>query len=250
MSMDHQGYLMPHSHIVKAFDQELETLTSSIGAMGDFAGAQFSDAVKALLDGDVALANRVIDQDRQLDALRRDLSASAAMVIARRQPLAGDLDEVLADFRIVEDLERIGDLAKNIAKRATAIVGIIFEEDLIQGIERLANLAAEQLQRALAAFVVRDAQEAMIVRQQDEAVDELHTAVFRDLVSRMSSDSSQVVGFVHLLFCAKNIERIGDHATHIAEAAYLTATGHRPESDRRRLDASSTLSGGAPSEKP
>jgi phosphate transport system protein len=234
---------MPQAHLVKAFDQELDTLTSSIGAMGDFAAAQLTDAVRALLHGDMLLAQRVVDQDRQLDALRRDLSASAAMVIARRQPLAGDLDEVLVDFRIVEDLERIGDLAKNIAKRATAITGTTFSDNLVRSLEALSALASEQLRRALATFVSCDAEEALAVRQNDEAIDQMHTAIFRDLVSRMGADQSQVVGFVHLLFCAKNIERIGDHATHIAEAAYLKATGHRPEIERRRLDESSTITG-------
>jgi len=234
---------MSQPHFVKAFDQELDTLTSSIGAMGDFAGTQFTDAVRALLHGDMLLAQRVIDQDRQLDALRRDLSASAAMVIARRQPLAGDLDEVLADFRIVEDLERIGDLAKNIAKRAAAISGTTFPSDLVQSLEKLSALASDQLMRALATFVARDADEALAVRENDEAIDQMHTVIFRDLVSRMGADQTQVVGFVHLLFCAKNIERIGDHATHIAEAAYLKATGHRPEAERRRLDESSSVTG-------
>jgi len=94
-----------------------------------------------------------------------------------------------------------------------------------------------------ATFIARDAEEALLVRQNDEAIDELHSVIFRDLVSRMSPEQSHVIGFVHLLFCAKNIERIGDHATHIAEAAYLKATGHRPESERRKLDESSTITG-------
>ncbi|MCW5230806.1 phosphate signaling complex protein PhoU [Verminephrobacter eiseniae] len=192
---------MPQTHIVTAFDQELDRLTSSIGAMGDFAGAQVTDAVRALLHGDTALARRVVDQDRQLDALRRDLSASAALVIAKRQPLAGDLDEVLADFKIVEDLERIGDLAKNIAKRAIAISGMTFPDVLVTSLDELSNLAVDQLRRALATFVARDAAEAMVVRQQDEATDAMHTAIFRDLVSRMGADPSQIIGFVHLLFC-------------------------------------------------
>ena len=233
---------MPHKHIAKAFDRELDTLTSSLGAMGDFAGNQFNDAVQSLMRGDLALASRVIDQDRQLDALRRDLSASAALVIARRQPLAVDLDEVLADFRIVEDLERIGDLAKNIAKRTTAVAGTTFPEELMASLQRLSDLAATQLKDALAAFVARDAEASLEIRRRDETIDELHTAIFRDLVSRMGADPSQVIGFVHLLFCAKNIERIGDHATHVAEAAYLRATGHLPESERKRLDESSTTS--------
>jgi phosphate transport system protein len=234
---------MPHTHIVTAFDQELDRLTSSIGAMGDFAGAQFTDAVQALLHGDTALAHRVVDQDRQLDALRRDLSASAALVIARRQPMAGDLDEVLADLRIVEDLERIGDLAKNIGKRAIAVAGTTFPSDLVARMEEMAGLATSQLRRALATFAARDAEEALAVRQQDESIDELHTAIFRDLVTRMGADTSQVIAFVHLLFCAKNIERVGDHAAHVAEAAYVKATGHQPDTERRRLDESSSVTG-------
>jgi phosphate transport system protein len=234
---------MPHTHIVTAFDQELERLTSSIGAMGDFAGAQFTDAVQALLHGDTALAHRVVDQDRQLDALRRDLSASAALVIARRQPLAGDLDEVLADFRIVEDLERIGDLAKNIGKRAIAVAGTILPSDLVTRMEEMAGLASNQLRRALATFATSDAEEALAVRQEDESIDELHTTIFRDLVARMGADSSQVIAYVHLLFCAKNIERVGDHAAHVAEAAYVKATGNQPDTERRRLDESSSVTG-------
>lgn len=234
---------MPPTHIVTAFDQDLDRLTSSIGAMGDFAGAQFTDAVQALLHGDTALAHRVVDQDRQLDALRRDLSASAALVIARRQPLASDLDEVLADFRIVEDLERIGDLAKNIGKRAVAVAGATFPDDLVTRMDEMAELAADLLRRALAAFAARDADEALAVRRQDESIDQLHTTIFRDLVARMGADSSQVIAFVHLLFCAKNIERVGDHAAHIAEAAYIKATGRQPDTERRRLDESSSVTG-------
>jgi len=230
---------MTHPHIVKAFDQELQTLMSSIGAMGDFAGAQFSDSVRALLHGDLFLAQRVIDQDRQLDALRRDLSAAAASVIARRQPMANDLDEVLSDFRIVEELERIGDLAKNIAKRATAVSSGNFPPEIVEMLERMSGLTTELLKGALATYAARDAEQALAVRQQDEQIDELHTTIFRDIIARMSGEQLEVVDYVHLLFCAKNIERIGDHATHIAEAAYFTVMGQRPPIERRRLDQSS-----------
>jgi phosphate transport system protein len=214
--------------------------------MGEFAGAQFSAAVRALLHGDWSLAQQVIDHDRRLDALRTELSTAAATVIARRQPLATDLTEVLATFRIAEDLERIGDLAKNIAKRATAVASSHFPEDMVERLDRLATLASDHLKSALDTFIARDANQALIVRQQDEKIDALYTEIFQDLVSRLSIDPTQTIGFVHLLFCAKNIERIGDHATHIAEAAYLIATGHRPEPERQRLDRSSTLTGGDP----
>jgi phosphate transport system protein len=235
---------MSNPHTVKAFDQELKALTRNVTAMGEFAGAQFSSAVRALLHGDWSLAQQVIDHDRRLDALRTELSTAAATVIARRQPLATDLTEVLATFRIAEDLERIGDLAKNIAKRATAVASSHFPEDMVERLDRLATLASDHLKGALDTFVGRDAEQALIVRQQDEKIDALYTEIFKDLVGQLSIDPTQTIGFVHLLFCAKNIERIGDHATHIAEAAYLIATGHRPEPERQRLDTSSTLTGG------
>jgi phosphate transport system protein len=235
---------MSNPHTVKAFDQDLKALTRNVTAMGEFAGTQFSAAVRALLHGDWSLAQQVIDHDRRLDALRTELSTAAATVIARRQPLATDLAEVLATFRIAEDLERIGDLAKNIAKRATAVASSHFPEDMVERLDRLATLASDHLKGALDTFVARDAEQALIVRQQDEKIDALYTEIFKDLVGQLSIDPTQTIGFVHLLFCAKNIERIGDHATHIAEAAYLIATGHRPEAERQRLDTSSTLTGG------
>lgn len=232
---------MSSPHTVKAFDRELQALTRNVKTLGDFAGAQFTDAVRALLHADWSLAQRVIDQDRRLDALRTELSTAAATVIARRQPLATDLGEVLATFRIAEDLERIGDLAKNIAKRATAVASSFFPEDIVTRLDRLSGLAAEHLNAALETFTARDAEQALVVRTQDEVIDALYTEVFTELVSRLTADPTQAIGFVHLLFCAKNIERVGDHATHIAEAAYFIATGHRPESERRRMDDSSTL---------
>ena len=237
---------MTPPHIVKAFDQDLQALTDGIGAMGNFAAMQFAEAVQALLSGDPELAARVVAQDRELDTLRRDLSAAAARVIARRQPLANDLEEVMTDFRIVEDLERVGDLAKNIAKRAKVIATAGLPPDLVQGFARLAALAGNQLRDALATYLARDAERALSVRKQDEKLDEAHTGVFRDIVACMDADQNQVIGFVHLLFCAKNVERVGDHATHIAEAAYQRAKGHPPEDERQRLDRSSLLGAGEP----
>ncbi len=232
---------MLHPHIVKAFDEELKSLTRNVKTMGEFAAAQFVDAIRALLHGDWSLAQRVIDQDRRLDALRIELSTGAATVIARRQPMATDLDEVLATFRIAEDLERIGDLAKNIAKRATTVSSGQFPDDVVTSMDQLAALASRHLEAALQTFFTRDAARAMLVREQDEEIDTLHTALFGNLVARLSADPAQAVGLVHLLFCAKNVERIGDHAAHIAEAAYQIATGRLPEAERRRLDQSSTL---------
>jgi phosphate transport system protein len=232
-----------HTHTVKAYDKELAALGSTIATMGDFAATQFADAVHALLQHDLPRAQRVIDQDHEVDTLRRDVSAAAATVITKRQPMASDLDEVLTDFRVAEDLERVGDLAKNTAKRAMAIASRVFPEDIVTDLQQLGDSASRQLRAALTAYAQRDAQQALAARDQDEALDQLHTQVFRELVSRTQGDQTQVVGFVHLLFCAKNIERVGDHAAHIAEAAYILATGRQPDTERRRLDESSSITG-------
>lgn len=216
---------MAPAHIDKIYDQQLDRLTSSIGAMGDFAIAQFNDAIRALLSHDTALAQRIVEQDRMLDALRRDLSSSAALVIAKRQPMASDLEEVLADLRIVEDLERIGDLAKNIGRRTIAMGSDPLPEALVERIRAMVSLTTAQLRTALEAFVERDPQRAMSVNIQDDQVDETHHQIVAEMVAMMGESRSNVADFVHLLFCVKNIERIADHAVNVAKAAHLKSTG-------------------------
>jgi phosphate transport system protein len=216
---------MAPAHIDKIYDQQLDRLTSSIGAMGDFAIAQFNDAIRALLTHDTALAQRMVEQDRMLDALRRDLSSSAALVIAKRQPMASDLEEVLADLRIVEDLERIGDLAKNIGRRTIAMSGDTLPPALVGRIEAMVELTTGQLRTALEAFVERDPQRAMNVNTRDDQVDETHHQIVAEMVTMMGESRSNVADFVHLLFCVKNIERIADHAVNVAKAAHLKSTG-------------------------
>lgn len=217
---------MAPAHIDKIYDQQLDRLTSSIGAMGDFALAQFNDAIRALLTHDTALAQRMVEQDRMLDALRRDLSASAALVIAKRQPMASDLEEVLADLRIVEDLERIGDLAKNIGRRTIAMSNESLPEALVGRIQAMVELTTAQLKTALEAFVERDAQRAVNVNVRDDQVDETHHQIVAEMVAMMGESRSNVADYVHLLFCVKNIERIADHAVNVAKAAHLKSTGH------------------------
>jgi phosphate transport system protein len=236
---------MSTPHTVKAFDQELATLARSVEAMGNFAAAQFDDGLFALLHGDLARAERVIEQDRQVDALRRDVTANVALVIAKRQPVASDLNEILADLRISEDLERVGDLGKNIAKRTLAIGQHRFPEEVSARLKEFGAVASAQLRLALDAYVRRDAEQALAARRRDETLDRLHTQLFRDFVSQTGGNHIHVLCFVHLLFCAKNIERVGDHATHIAEAAYQLVEGH-PPAERQRLDESSTISDGDP----
>lgn len=222
---------MNNPHIVKSYDRELQTLASSVGAMGDFAGVQFADAIQALLARDTVMAHRVVEQDRMVDALRRDLSAAAANVIARRQPVADDLDEVLAELRIVEDLERIGDLAKNIARRAITIADEPLPAEITDKIRRLAALTSEQMRNAIDAYIAGDIDKARTLPRDDDEIDALHGDIFADIIALMNASQMQVIGLVHLLFCAKNIERIADHATHIAEIAFQSvSTGQMRQS--------------------
>jgi phosphate transport system protein len=226
-------------HTARSFDRELTALSDSISTMGEFALRQVQDSTLALVEQDRGLATRVIDQDKRLDEFQKEISAAASIVIARRQAFASDLDILLGNLKIAEDLERIGDLAKNNAKRTLAMMGLELPGEVLARMRELANLAADQLAQALATYENRDAPGALRVRKQDEAIDELHTMLFGETVTRMSSAPSLNVAFVHLLFCAKNIERIGDHATHIAEAAYVRATGDAITAERRRRDGSS-----------
>lgn len=193
--------------------------------MGDFAISQFSDAVRSLLDRDAELASRVVDQDRMIDALRRDLSASAALVIVKRQPLASDLDEVLADLRIVEDLERVGDLSKNIARRARSLSAGSFPSEVLTDFDAMSQRCIAQVRNAVEAFLHRNAGQARDVKMLDDSIDREHHTLVDQIVTLMGESRADVADFVHLLFCVKNAERIADHAVNIAEAAHLKTTG-------------------------
>ncbi len=232
---------MTHPHIVRVFDQELERLRCQVEAMGCFASAQLADAVRALTSDDLLLAERVVTKDQELDAWRHELSSTVVTMIALRQPLAIDLQEVVQNFRIVNALERIGDLAKNIAKRANVVNTRLLEVELLKRFMDFAALVNEQLRQALLAFVHRDVTKALELRCDDEQIDKLHTDLFRDMVAHMETEHSHMVGYVHLLFCAKNMERVGDHATHIAESTYVIVTGLPLEKERRRFDQSSLI---------
>ena len=216
---------MAPAHTDRLFDEQLDRLTSSIGAMGDYAIAQFGDAVRALMERDAELAARVVDQDRMIDALRRDLSASAALVIVKRQPLASDLDEVLADLRIVEDLERVGDVSKNIARRARSLGTGAFPDEILSRFDDMSRRCIGQVRNAVDAFVQRNAGKARDVKMLDDSIDRQHHEIAERIVERMGEGGSEVSDFVHLLFCVKNAERIADHAVNIAEAAHLKSTG-------------------------
>ena len=229
-------------HTVTSFDEELEHIDRLIRDMGDLAGAMVRSSTSALLTSDSALAQRIISDDSVMDARQRDLDESAITLIAKRQPMAQDLRSVVGAIRMAADLERIGDLAKNIAKRVGAVVQTPPRKTLALSIESMAEMVLLQVTGVVDAYVARDADNLRDLRSRDEKVDIKYTAVFRELLTYMMEDPRNITACTHLLFCAKNLERIGDHATNIAENAYYTITGEqlpaqRPKQDETALSA-------------
>jgi phosphate transport system protein len=223
---------MMNEHTAKAFDADLQELTRSIGEMGGLAEREIADAIQALTRRDSALAMRVVASDPTIDALQREIEEKAILTIARRQPMAIDLREIVAALRVANDLERIGDLAKNIGKRVSALEGEFHPTKLIRGVEHMASLVLGQLKQVLDAFGSRDIVSAMAVWKGDEEIDALCTSLFRELLTYMMEDPRNISFCIHLMFCAKNIERMGDHATNIAETVYYMVEGH-PIADQR-----------------
>jgi phosphate transport system protein len=228
-------------HTVKSFQEELDTLSTNIAQMGGLTESQLSSALDAFTRRDSELAQRTVDDDRRVDAFESDIETRAIRVIALRQPVASDLREVMSALKIAADLERIGDLAKNIAKRALVIQGDFnTPQRLFQGLSRMGRLAQTQLKAVLDSFSNRDAQQAMNVWRGDEEIDEMYNSVFRELLTYMMEDPRTISVCTHLMFIAKNIERIGDHATNIAENVRYLVTGDRMTDDRPKSDMTST----------
>ncbi|WP_137129808.1 phosphate signaling complex protein PhoU [Rhizobium sp. FY34] len=229
------------SHIFSAYDEDLKYLNRRISEMGGLAEQMCGDAVRALVNSDAALAQKVISDDVILDHAEREIQEKAIVTIARRQPMASDLREIIGTLRIAGDLERVGDLGKNTAKRVIAVQGTGVPRKLARGIEHLSELALIQLKEVLDVFANRSVAKAEAIRQRDEEIDAMYTSLFRELLTYMMEDPRNITTCTHLLFCAKNIERIGDHATNIAETIYYIATGAQPEGERPKDDSSNTL---------
>jgi phosphate transport system protein len=219
-------------HTVKAYDRDLETLGRKIAEMGGIAEKMLSDAMDALAAFDVDAAQRVVATDPRLDALQREIEESAILTIAKRQPLAVDLRECIAAIRVSGDLERVGDLAKNIAKRTVKIVGEARLPRAIVGLNSMHDVAALQLKDALDAYAQRDVERARAVWSNDAELDALEDSVFRDLLTFMMEDPRNISFCTHLLFCSKNLERIGDHTTNIAETVVYLVTGEPMPTER------------------
>lgn len=224
-------------HTVKAYDQELQELEQMIAEMGGLAEREIRDAIAALIKRDVDLADLAIVADDAIDQLQHRIESTAVLMIAKRQPLAGDLREIVGALRISIDLERIGDFAKNIAKRVEALSDNSYPNDLMRRVEQMANLALVQLNSILESYAQRDVAKAVAVWKGDQEIDATYTSLFRELLTYMMEEPRNITFSTHLLFCAKNIERIGDHTTNIAETIYFMVEGvalkeERPKSDK------------------
>ena len=223
-------------HTVRAYDVELDAITSELARMGGLAEAEVADSLRAIANRDVVLAESVIERDARLDALEADIEQKAIRLIALRQPVADDLRRTVAAIKISNNLERCGDLAKNIAKRVLVIAKSGPLTPVTSSIERMGELVAQRLKEVLDALAVRDVGRAVAVWREDHEVDEHYDAIFRELLTYMMGDPRMITSCAHLLFVAKNLERIGDHATNIAEVLYFEITGtplgdHRPKSE-------------------
>ena len=221
-------------HTVKSYDKDLDTLERRIAEMGGLAEKMVIDAMDALSNADTVLAGQIVATDARLDALQREIENLAVMTIARRQPVAVDLRELIGAIRIAGDLERVGDLAKNIAKRAIKIGAEARVPGAIVGLKHMNEVATELMKDVLDAYAQRDAERAHDVWERDVDLDALEDSVFRDLLTHMMEDPRNISFCAHLLFCSKNIERIGDHATNIAETVVYLVTGYTMPAQRPR----------------
>lgn len=219
-------------HIVRAFEEELVSLSSKVAQMGGLVEKQLADAVEVLNRRDLALAEQVISADERVDYFEQDIEKQVIFMIACRQPMALDLREIMTAIRIASDLERVGDLSKNISRRVLAIGTDTRPQRLIRGVEHMSRLAMKQLKDVLDAYSQRDVQKANTVWHSDEEIDAMYNSLFRELLTYMMEDPRNITPCTHLLFVAKNMERIGDHATNIAETVHYMVYG-KPLVDER-----------------
>jgi len=228
-------------HIVSKYDEELQTLTSHVLRMGGLAESLLSQAVETVVRRDSAMAMQVIERDHQIDELETEIEAECTRLLALRQPMAVDLRAILTASKLAGDIERIGDYAKNLAKRSLALTQSA-PVGAVHGIPRLAAMVQDMINEVLDAYANRDADKAVAVWRRDAAVDQLYDSLFRELLTYMMEDARTITSCTHLMFMAKNIERIGDHATNMAEMIHFLITGTYLDGDRPRGDDSSIYS--------
>ena len=219
-------------HIVKSYDEELNHLAAEVARMGGLAEAEVSDALETVTRRDTTLAQSVIERDQKLDALNAEIERKAIRLIALRQPVAQDLRRAVSAMKIASNLERCGDLAKNIAKRGVVLAEGEPITPLARSIERMGRLVAGRLKDVLDAYTAGEVDRATAVWSSDDEVDEHYNSLFRELLTYMMGDPRTITACAHLLFIAKNLERIGDHATNIAEIVHYEITGQDLPVDR------------------
>ena len=230
---------MTSQHTAKAFDADLLEITRKVAEMGGLAEKEIADAVDALVRRDNDLARKVIAMDSMVDNLQREVEEKAILTIARRQPMAIDLRDIVGALRVANDLERIGDLAKNIGKRVVALTGDFPSPTLIRGVEHMAALVLGQVKQVLDAYAAHDLSTALAVWARDEEIDAMCISLFRELLTYMMEDPRNITFCIHLMFCAKNIERMGDHATNIAETVHYMIEGRPIATPRPKGDTTS-----------
>ncbi|TXK65937.1 phosphate signaling complex protein PhoU [Alkalisalibacterium limincola] len=224
-----------NEHIVKSYDEELARLRGEILGMGELALEQMSGGMRALREGDGALAEEVIAADARIDKLELEVSGDVLRLLALRQPMAGDLRGVLSSLRIAADIERIGDYAANVAKRSLAL-SEAQPRAAVNGLSEMVEFASGMLREVLDAYAAGDAVRALDVRDRDVDLDARYNSLFRELLTYMMESPSVIGTCTHFLFIAKNIERIGDHVTNIAENIWFQAEGELPADERPKGD--------------
>jgi len=226
-------------HTTHAFDSDLQELAKRVLDMGRSDDEQIAKAMDALSKRDATLARRVIAADDLIDARQHEIEEKVITTIARRQPMAVDLREIIGALRICNDLERIGDLAENVAKRVLLLPGEFRINEVMLQLQRMARLARDQLQQVLQSYESRNVALALDVWHKDQEIDALNNSLFRELLTYMMEDPRNIAFCSHMLFCAKNIERIGDHATNIAETVYYIVEGRALPEERPKADLTS-----------
>jgi phosphate transport system protein len=212
-------------HIVSSYSDELVALAQSIAEMGGQVEVAVENGTKALLRLDRELADVTIIADQRIDDMQRRIDEMAVSMIARRQPMAADLRAIVTSIHVASDLERVGDMAKQLARRSLKLDGLSLQPTFYNGVKNMTALVMRQIKEALDAYSNRDPDQAIEVCNRDDEVDAMHTSLFRELLTYMMEDPRNITTCTHLLFCAKSLERVGDHATNIAERAYYLQTG-------------------------
>ncbi|MDR3536131.1 MAG: phosphate signaling complex protein PhoU [Acetobacteraceae bacterium] len=224
-------------HLVKSFDTELNHLRNMMTEMGGIVESQVALAAEAIMNRNAAAATRAVEEDPKVDALERDIEQFVIRMLALRQPMAGDLRQIVAALKITGDLERIGDYAANVAKRSI-VLGQFNLPYSLAGLAHMAHMVQEQLKSIIDALGESDTDKAVEVWRSDRVVDDIYNAIFRELITYMMEDPRNITPCTHLLFIAKNLERIGDHATNIAETVYYAVKGEALPDTRPKGDTS------------